>query len=1073
MGLPMNDFMNFLKGVLFLGALVILAASCRGSMEKARTEESAYDWENPAVVGLNKEPAHCTFFPFADSETALENNPSRSPYYASLNGTWKFHWVKKTADRPRDFFKDEYDVSGWEEIPVPSNWELQGYGIPIYTDEEYPFPANPPYVPHDDNPVGSYRRSFLVPERWSGRQVFLHFGSVKSAMYVWINGENVGYSQGSKVPAEFNITRFLRPGENTLAVEIYRWSDGAYLEGQDYWKISGIERDVYLYSTPPVMIRDFFVLGDLDEKYRDGNLEVTVEVKSYRENKSGPFRIKLELFDKNREAVLTDSLKKSFEIEGRAKTNLTFKQFIPNPAKWTAETPNLYSVILTLIDPDGKTIEVVGCKTGFRSVEIQGGQLLVNGTLVTIKGVNRHEHEPTTGRVVTEHFMQKDIALMKQFNINAVRTSHYPNVPRWYDLCDLYGLYVVDEANIESHGMGYEPDRTLGNDPAWKTAHLDRTERMVERDKNHPSVIIWSLGNEAGDGVNFEATYEWIKDRDSSRPVQYEQAGTKSHTDIVCPMYRQIHHLEEYLRKGLNNRPLILCEYAHAMGNSVGNLQDYWDYFDRHPEIQGGFIWDWVDQGILKTDEEGVDFWAYGGDFGPAGTLSDGNFCINGLVFPDREIHPHFREVKKVYQNIKARPAELLAGKVEVFNRYDFLDLGHVELEWEVSADGKFLSGQKGVFMDIPAQQSKVIALPLPVIQPQPGVEYFLNLRYLLKEDRPPLARGHELGWDQFKLPLDTPLEKKDIRSFPPLSLRENDKTYQIENDGFSVTLDKRKGEITSLIFNNTEMIRTGPIPNFWRAPTDNDFGSDMPRRLAVWREAGKLRTVKKINTRQTNRGEVVIDVESILPAGRSTFQTSYRILGSGDIIVSSRFVPGKTNLPDLPRLGMTMTLPVGFDSMSWYGRGPHESYWDRKTGAAVGIYSGKVWEQHHPYIRPQENGNKTDVRWVALTNDNGVGLLAVGMPLLSVGANHFDIDDFANGPEKEQRHANNLKKHDWVTLNLDYKQMGVGGDTSWGERARPHPEYTLFPGEYAYSFRLRAFSLKDESPMDLSKLRF
>jgi len=659
-----------IKFVFVFLILNIFPAANREIHPNSRKAEEigVFDWENPEVVGRNKEPGHCTYLPYADTRAAVQNDPAQSAYTKCLNGIWKFNWVRKPAERPAHFYREDYDVSHWDDIKVPANWELEGYGIPIYTDTDYPFPANPPHIPHDNNPVGSYRRNFTVPETWEGRQVFLHFGGVKSAFYVWVNGKEVGYSQGSKTPAEFNISEHIRSGENVLAVEVYRFSDGAYLEDQDYWKISGIERDVFLFSTPNVMIRDFFVLGNLDELYLNGRIEVSVDVRNYLRDAPEKHKIQMHLFDADHRPVFEEPIEGEVEFNESGGAEIRLENFIENPKKWSAETPYLYTLVLSLLDETGKTIEVMSCKTGFRKVEIKGGQLLVNGIPVTIKGVNRHEHEPETGRVVSEEYMMKDIRLMKQFNINAVRTSHYPNVPRWYELCDQYGLYVIDEANIESHGMGYRPDRTLGNNPAWQKAHLERTIRMVERDKNHPAIIIWSLGNEAGDGVNFEATYSWIKKRDPSRPVQYERAETRPHTDIVCPMYRQIHHLEDFLKKGLGNRPLILCEYAHAMGNSVGNLQDYWDYFDKHRELQGGFIWDWVDQGLLKKNEEGEEFWAYGGDFGPPGTLSDKNFCINGLVFPDRKLHPHIWEVKKVYQPIKVKALDLTIGKVEIQN---------------------------------------------------------------------------------------------------------------------------------------------------------------------------------------------------------------------------------------------------------------------------------------------------------------------------------------------------------------------------------------------------------------------
>jgi len=1062
--------------VFALLSFSIFLASCgrEGSEQsKLMREIDVKDWENPAVFGWNKEPAHCTYIPYADMKTALTNDPAQSPFYQSLNGTWKFNWVRKPADRPLDFYKDDYDASQWKDIVVPGNWELQGYGIPVYTNTDYPFPVNPPHIPHDYNPVGSYRRSFKVPESWEGRQAFLHFRGVKSAMYVWVNGKKVGYSQGSKTPAEFNITEYLGPGENTLAVEVYRWSDGAYLEDQDYWKISGIERDVFLFSTLNVMIRDFFVLGDLDDNYKDGELRVAVEVKNNLPRALMGYQVHLELFDADNKPAFGAPLAKEVSLDQLEEAEIHFEQSIKEPKKWTAETPNLYSLALSLLDDSGKIIEVVGCKVGFRKVEIKEGQLLVNGVPILIKGVNSHDHDPVTGRYVTEELMIKDLQLMKKFNINAVRTSHYPKHPRWYELCDKYGLYIVDEANIESHGIGYDPDKTLGNNPEWKAAHLDRTIRMVERDKNHPSIIIWSLGNEAGDGVNFEATSAWIKRRDPSRPVQYERAGTRPHTDIVCPMYRTIHHLQEYLEKGLDGRPLIMCEYAHAMGNSVGNLKDYWDFFDQHKELQGGFVWDWVDQGLLKRTEEGEEFWAYGGDFGTPGTPSDLNFCINGLVFPDRKVHPHLWEVKKVYQYIKAKPLDLKAGKIEIQNRHDFTNLNKFGMSWTVMADDKEIAKGRLPGMDVKPHDLRVITLPLPGIEPEPGVEYFLSLSFRTKEEAPLIPRGYEVAWEQFKLPVFKAAAEVDSTEFPELLLEETEKSVQIKGQDFLVAFDKQRGEITSLVYKSTEFIRTGPVPNFWRAPTDNDFGSRMPERLAVWKEASDNRNVGKFKAKQINAREVQVEIVFILPAVDSKYYVTYTVFGSGDVIIENRFVPESKNLPEIPRMGMTMTLPTDFEIISWYGRGPHENYWDRKTGAPVGVYSGKVMDQYHPYIRPQENGNKTDVRWVALTNDRGLGLLAVGRPLLSVSANHFLMEDFDHGPEKQQRHTYHLRKRNLVTLNLDYKQMGVGGDTSWSDRARPHPEYTLYAKEYSYSIRLRPFSRKDGTPLVLSKQTF
>ncbi len=1061
-----HHFTYFLCIVLPVYFLPILC--CRENLSQI---SSINDWENPAVLGQNKEPAQSHFIPYPDIPTALKNDPSRSPFYKSLNGIWKFHYVDKPADRPVDFFRDDYDVGHWADISVPGNWELQGFGVPIYTDTAYPFPSDPPRIPHDDNPVGSYRRSFTIPNNWEGRQWYLYFGSVKSAMYVWINGNKVGYSQGSKTPSEFNITAFLRKGQNSLALEVYRYSDGAYLEGQDYWKISGIERDVYLYSVPPVHVRDFFALPDLDDNYMDAKLKITALIQNHLDQKIDNFHIQIDLLDEETQSILDSPVENIFKAKGKGESAVVFGLDIKNPKKWTAETPHLYTLLLSLIDSSGQTIEVVTCKVGFRKVEIKEGQLLINGVPIYIKGVNRHEHDPVTGRYVQEESMIQDIQLMKKFNINAVRTSHYPNTPRWYELCDQYGLYVIDEANIESHGVGpYDPDKTLTDKPEWKKAFLDRTIRMIERDKNHPCVIVWSLGNENGFGQNLKATYNWIKRRDPSRPVQSEDVGLRPYTDIYCPMYDRIHEIQEYA-EGDDPRPLIMCEYAHAMGNSVGNLKDYWDVIYAYKKLQGGFIWDWVDQGLLARAKNGAPFWAYGGDFGPPGTPSDANFCINGLIFPDRKIHPPIWEVKKVYQSIKVEPVELEKGIFRIHNLYDFMNLKDFVMKWELKGDEQIIAGGRMPGLDVEPHQSREAKLPVPKIQPEPGKEYFLNLSWTTAHRTALIPEGHVVAWDQFKFPAYAEPEAISSAELPPIDLEQSENQAVIKGNTFTVTFDKKKGTVSSLLYQGSELIKQGPIPNFWRAPTDNDFGNGMPERCKIWFDAGANRKIDSVSVKQTEPSKVQVDVASTLLAGNSRYKSRFIILGTGDIFVENRFTPGTQGLPELPRFGMQMTLPVKFDNMEWYGRGPHESYWDRKTGAAVGLYRGKVIDQHHPYIRPQESGNKTDVRWAALTDDQGIGLLAVGMPLLSLSANHYLMDDFENGPEKEQRHAVDLVKRDLVTWNLDYKQMGVGGDDSWG--ARPHDEYTLFPKEYEYTFRLRPFSKNDENPMALSKQQF
>jgi beta-galactosidase len=1047
---------------LTLSNVFLVAVALCPALTTARGQDLP-DWENPAVLGRNKLPAHATYTPFPTLESALAGHRWDSPFMKSLNGTWKFKWVSKPDDRPVDFYSPEYDVTTWDDIPVPSNWEILGYDVPIYTDVAYPFRPDPPHVPHDYNPVGSYRRAFTVPEDWDDRQVFLHFGGIKSAAYIWLNGHEVGYTQGSKTPAEFNVTPYLQDGDNVLAVQAYRWSDGAYLEGQDYWKISGIERDVYLFSTPDVYIHDFFVIADLDDEYVDGRLSVSVTVTNALDRSSGPHQVSISL--KNARVPASQPAPvQTLDLGPGEETTVEFSLEVTNPRKWTAETPNLYPLAIRLDDPSRQITEVMVTKVGFRRVEVKGGQLLVNGVPITIKGVNRHEHEPRTGRVVTEQMMIRDIELMKQFNINAVRTSHYPNVPRWYQLTDQYGLYVIDEANIESHGMEYHPDETLATNPEWTEAFLDRTRRMVERDKNHPSVIIWSLGNEAGDGPNFVSAYNWIHGRDPSRPVQYEPARRAAHTDIVAPMYARIHHLEEYASEE-HDRPLILCEYAHAMGNSVGNLQDYWDVIDANRQLQGGLIWDWVDQGLYAVNEDGEEYWAYGGDFGPQIVPSDRNFLINGLVSPDRQPNPHFWEVRKVYQYIKTKPIDLETGSIEIVNRYDFTNLDRFTLRWAVVANGAEIVGEGRISrLSLAPHDSAVIEIPLPDIEVTPGVEYFLNIDFVTKEAAPLVPAEHRVAWEQFKLPFYEPITVSDLSDFPPITLEATEAAFTITGSEFAVAFDRSTGVMTSLRSRGVELVRTGPVPNFWRAPIDNDFGNDMQSRHRVWRNASADRFIASVSAEQVSDRKVSIEVEAKLPAGFTKFYTTYEVYGSGDIVVTNRFLPtpADSTLPELPRLGMTMTLPVQFDRISWYGRGPHESYWDRKTGAAVGQYSGTVAEQYFPYIRPQENGNKTDVRWVLLSNNRDVGLGIVGMPLLSVSAHHFTIDDFDEGLEKRNRHTYDLVPREFVTLNIDWKQMGVGGDTSWG--ARTHPEYMLPVEEYSYSFRMTLLPSREGS---------
>lgn len=1019
------------------------------------------EWENPRIFNLNKEEPHATFIPFPDVRSALSDPYQSSPFYKSLNGSWRFHWVRSPEDRPMEFFRPEYDVSGWDSIPVPSNWEIQGYGIPIYVNQPYEWTRNPnpPFIPHDYNPVGSYRRDFFIPEEWNGRRVFIHFGAVKSAFYIWVNGHLVGYSQGSKTPAEWDITDYLNQGGNTLALQVYRWSDGSYLECQDFWRISGIERDVYLTSSPQVRIKDFFARGNLDSDFKDGNLEVDVDLVNRDATDASGLILDCYLFDENELEVLHES--RMLSISAGEKDTASFRKLIPHPRLWTAETPNLYTLVLRL--KGGETQECVRCGFGFRRVEIRAGQLLVNGIPVRIKGVNRHEHDGHTGHVISQESMLTDIRLMKLFNLNAVRTSHYPNDPAWYDLCDRYGIYVVDEANIESHGMGYRPERTLGNNPDWREAHLDRTIRMVERDKNHPSIIGWSLGNEGGDGINFEATYAWIHDRDPSRPVQYERAIEKPHTDIIVPQYPWS-YLERYGSR-LQSRPMIMSEYAHAMGNSTGNLQDIWNIVEKYDHLQGGFIWDWVDQGIWKESGPGTGFWAFGGDFGPPDVPSDGNFCINGLVSPDRTPHPGLWEVKKVYQPAQFEPVPFSENKIKITNKFDFINLAEFDMDWEITEDGGIIASGRIEKPNLAAGKSTEFELGLPVIIRKPGLEYFLNISLKKRKADDLIPSGHTIAAEQFFLD-GLPAAAVPSKALPALSVAiENDKIIQLGGDDFRVIFDKNEGVLQSLEFRGREILMRGPLPNFWRAPTDNDFGNRMPRISSPWRAASRKRKVEDISLSRINRSTFRIEVLFSLPDVSSHLNMSYLFFGSGDIQITSTLDPGTAPLPELPRFGISILIPGEFDKVEYLGRGPHENYCDRNDSAFIGLYTGTVDDLYFPYISPQENGTRTDIRWMSLSN-GGTGLLVAGYPMFSGSALRFTTEDLTQ-EKRGSRHSNELKPRDFVSLCIDLKQRGVGGDDSWG--ATPHAQYCLPVRPYSHTIRIRPFS-KEDIPVRLGR---
>lgn len=1231
------------------------------------------DWENHRLTGLNHQPMHATMVVCPDAKTAqgikyaANRERVKSPFYRSLNGDWKYHYAQNHAGRVPDFWKPDFNDAAWKTIPVPSNVEMLGYGIPIYVNIPYPWPRpwNPPFVPPDDpnNTVNSYRKTFEVPADWAGRRVLITFDGVNSFFYLWVNGQKVGLGKDSRTPVEFDLTPCLKPGQNLLAVENLRWCDGSYLEDQDFWRMSGIFRDVYLWSVPPTHVRDFEIKTELDAQYRDADLRISASLT----NSGAAAEVSLEaaLTDPGGKPVLVVAAEK-VAAAATAETKVALSAKVPNPQKWSAEYPHLYTLLLTL-KAGGKTLEVIPVKVGFRKVEIKNGDLLVNGKRVLFKGVNRHEIDPDRGQAITIEGMIQDILLMKQHNINAVRTCHYPNQPAWYDLCDQYGIYLIDEANIESHGMGYGRE-SLAKDPTWLDAHLDRTVRMVERDKNHPSVIIWSLGNEAGDGVNFEATSKWIKQRDPSRPVHYERAERRPHTDIVCPMYPPPADLARYASQN-QPRPYIMCEYAHAMGNSSGGMWAYWEQIYSKPHLQGGFIWDWVDQAVRKplpstwtvrdqsrhalelqaargervegvlqaalrapdaphlnltgpvtleavvkpsrlsqsghscfiskgdnqwalqvargkleffvfdaagrrwvtaqadppadwvgqwhrlagvfTGQElqlyldgqrvatkafegrtaataypveiggnsqepgrqaaglireariygraltatelananragddalqlwvkldqaveqppppGKFFWAYGGDFGPPGTPSDDNFCSNGLISNDRKPHPGLLEVKHIYQYVHAKPLDLAARTVEVKNWFDFTNLKDIANgAWRLKADGVEIQKGRLPELDLAPGATAQLKVPVKSFKPLPGVEYHLELSFTLKRDLPWAKAGHELAWDEFKLPDAAPAPTLDVARAPGLQLTQDNTKIVVEGRDFTVRFDRRAGTLHSWQVKGTELIHSPLRPDFWRAPTDNDRGRNMAGSQGVWRYAHENATVRQMLAAQPQPGKVVVTVVHVLPKVAAEWTTEYTLHGSGDIVVAAQFKPTQTNLPRIPRLGMQMSLPGAFSQIKWLGPGPQETYTDRKD-ARIGVYSGTVDEQFFAdYTEPGESGNKADVRWLTLTDAKGNGLLVSGLPLLSVNALPYTTDDL-----QRAKHAFELPRREFITLNLDLRQQGVGGDDSWG--AWPHPEHLINCAEYSYQFHLRPITRADDAGK-LARMRY
>ena len=1005
------------------------------------------EWQDPKINQVNRAPMHTDYFAYESLNLALHAVKENSGNFLSINGIWRFNWVKDADSRPTDFYKTDYNDRGWATMPVPGLWEFNGYGDPVYLNIGYAwrnqFKNNPPEIPIVNNHVGSYRREIEIPADWSGKQVFAHFGSVTSDIYLWVNGQFVGYSEDSKLEAEFDITKYLKKGKNLLAFQVFRWCDGTYLEDQDFLRLAGVGRDCYLYARNKNYIKDIRITPDLDSDYKDGILTVVTDL-------SAAGTIQLDLLDKTGVVVASETAK--------GNGALTTKLNVANPEKWTAETPNLYTLLATLKD-GAKFVEFIPIKTGFRKIEIRNSQVFINGKPVLFKGVNRHEMDPNTGYYITPERMLQDIKIMKQHNINAVRTCHYPDNNLWYELCDEYGIYMVAEANVESHGMGYG-DITLAKNPLYETAHLERNERNIQRNFNHPAIIFWSMGNEAGFGPNFEKCYHWIKNEDKSRPVQYERADKNDFTDIYCPMYLDYKHCEEYCT---NNppKPLIQCEYAHSMGNSDGGFKEYWDLIRKYPNYQGGFIWDFVDQSPHWKNADSLDIYAYGGDFNRY-DVSDKNFLDNGLISPDRRPNPHFDEVTYIYQSIWATPVDLKNGEVNIYNENFFKDLSDCYAKWELLADGETV--QSGIIQDINVapQETKSFKIPYDLSFAGNGKEVLLNILFKQKNEKGLIPAGYIVARNQLVINPYTALklelaDETDCKNCPvdPLIVEDNDVNYLIiGNSTTHLEFDKRGGFLCKYDVGGTEMLsRDGMLtPNFWRAPTDNDMGASLQIKMKVWRNP-ELKMTALTHQQTGDFIEVKADYE--IPAVSATLSLTYLINSKGVIKVTQKLDADESaKVPDLFRFGMQMQMPEKFEFIEYYGRGPIENYIDRNNSTFIGKYRQTVDEQFYPYIRPQETGTKTDIRWWQLKNISGTGLEFIGETPFSASALHYTIESLDDGDEKDQRHSPEAPKAHLTNFCIDKVQYGLGCINTWG--ALPMEKYRLPYGDYEFSFIIK-----------------
>ena len=1003
------------------------------------------EWKDPVVNEVNRSPMHTSYFAYQNEHSALKGCKEASQNFMSLNGIWKFLWVKDADKRPMNFYKISYDDKSWDNMQVPGLWALNGYGDPVYVNYGYPwrnqFAGEPPAIPVADNQVGSYRKEIIIPADWKGKEIFAHFGAVSSNLYLWVNGQFVGYSEDSKLEAEFNLSRYLKPGKNLIAFQVFRWCDGSYLEDQDFLRLAGVGRDCYLYVRNKKYIQDIRVTPDLDAQYLNATLHVAMNLK-------GGGTVDLKLLDPLGKEIVATSVKGTGQIQTRME--------VANPGKWSAENPILYTLIATLKDK-GDVVEVIPVNVGFRKIELKNAQILVNGQPVLFKGVNRHEMDPDNGYYLSPQRMIQDIKIMKAFNINAVRTSHYPNDNLWYDLCDRYGLYVVAEANVESHGIGGH--KTLARNPLFAKAHLERNQRNVQRSYNHPSIIFWSLGNEAGFGANFEACYTWIKNEDKTRAVQYEQAKINEFTDIFCPMYQDYEGNREYC-EGDIDKPLIQCEYTHAMGNSLGGFKEYWDLIRKYPKYQGGFIWDFVDQSLRWKNKEGVSFYAYGGDWNPY-DASDNNFMDNGLINPDRQPNPHMYEVGYFYQSIWVTPVDLPNGAINVYNENFFRNLDDYYLEWELQADGEIV--RKGMVgkLNVAPQQTATVQLGYTMDDICQDKELLLNIMFKLKKAESLLPAGHVVAKKQLTiLPYKTPdlaisnMPNSNIKVCAPTVI-ENDVNYLIvEGEHFRLDFDKHDGYLCKYEINGRQLLNEGSklTPNFWRAPTDNDLGAGLQKKYAAWKNTGIY--LNELEQKVEN-DLVIVNSEYTMEAVKAKLYLTYTINNCGAVKITQKMtVDQSATVSDLFRFGMQVQICEELEQVSYYGRGPIENYSDRNNSTWLGKYRQTVSDQFYSYIRPQENGTRTDIRWWKLMDKGGNGLKLIADAPCSVSALHYSIEVLDDGERKEQRHSEFLPCVDYINLCIDKVQMGVGGVNSWG--ALPLKDYRLPYQDYEFSFLLQ-----------------